>query len=194
MTGAPFTEFVPRTFEWIIDVNFWGVVNGCRVFLPLLRQQDEAYIVNTSSTVTAIGHLQIGTAYVASKFAVSGFTETLHRELEAAGETVRVAMLIPGPTDTRIPDAERNLPTGVPSLEGNPTRQRIVEALRGGGSQGLMPPSEVADVLVKGIRAGRFHIMTHPDATIDAFQARIDWMRTGIDPPSSPVLEPQGLD
>jgi NAD(P)-dependent dehydrogenase (short-subunit alcohol dehydrogenase family) len=193
MTGAPFEEFHAETFQWIVDVNFWGVINGCRVFLPLLRGQDEGYIVNTSSTVTAVGYVPIGTAYVASKFAVSGFTEALYRELRQANDSVHVSLLIPGPTDTNIPDAERNLPEGVRSLEGNPTRRVIVEALRGGGSEGLMPPSEVAAAVVEGIRERRFHIMTHPDVTIEAIQARLDWMRTGIEPPRSPVLEPQGV-
>jgi len=143
--------------------------------------------------VTAVGYVPIGTAYVASKFAVSGFTEALYRELRHANDTVHVSLLIPGPTDTSIPDAERNLPEGVPSLEDNPTRRVIIEALRSGGSEGLMPPSEVAAAVVEGIRERRFHIVTFPEATIDAMQARLDWMRTGIEPPSNPILEPQGV-
>ncbi len=194
MTGAPFSEFPAETFDWVMSVNLGGVVNGCRVFLPLLREQDEGHIVNTSSTVTAVGYVATGSAYVTSKFAVSGLTEALFRELRAANDTVHISLLLPGGTDTNILQAERNLPDGLPSLEDNPARRAVIEKLQTGGSEGLMPPSEVAALVVEGIRKRRFHIITHPEPTIQAFQARVDWMRTGIEPARNPVLEPGDSD
>jgi len=192
-TGAPFGEFPAATFDWVMSVNLGGVINTCRTFLPLLRRQDEGHILNTGSTVFATGHTPLGTAYVASKFGVVGFTEALHRELRSANDTVHLSLLTPGPTDTRIPDAERNLPEGVPSLADNPTRRAVVEALKVGGSEGLMPPGEVAARAVEGIRERRFHIVTHPEPTVLAIQGRLDWMRTGRQPPPNPVLEPPGV-
>lgn len=194
MTGAPFAEFPPETFDWVMSVNLGGVVNGCRVFLPLLRREDEGHIVNTSSTVTAVGYVATGSAYVTSKFAVSGLTEALYRELRAANDSVHISLLLPGGTDTNILLSERNLPADIPSLESNPARRAVVEKLQTGGSGGLMPPREVAALVVEGIRERRFHIITHPEPTIQAFQARVDWMRTGIAPPRNLVLEPGDSD
>jgi hypothetical protein len=57
-----------------------------------------------------------------------------------------------------------------------------------------MPPSEVAALVVEAIRERRFHIITHPEPTIQAFQARVDWMRTGTPPPRNLVLEPGDSD
>ncbi|MGH2849674.1 MAG: SDR family NAD(P)-dependent oxidoreductase [Solirubrobacteraceae bacterium] len=189
-TGAPFAEISLPMWHWILGVNLWGAVHGCRVFLPLLRQQDEGHIVNVSSTVTSIGYMPTGGAYVTSKFAINGLTETLFRELDEAGDSVGVSLLIPGPVDTRIPDSERNLPATVPGLAGNRARLALVETLRAGGSDGLMAPSEVADHVVRGIRERRFYILTHPDAATDAIEARLEWMRSNERPPPNPALEP----
>jgi len=189
-TGAPFAEIPLSMWHWMLGVNLWGVVHGCHVFLPLLRRQDEGHIVNTSSTVTSIGYMPTGGAYVTSKFAINGLTETLYRELSQAGERIGVSLLIPGPVDTRIPDSERNLPETVPALATNPARAALVETLRAGGADGLMSPAEVADHVVRGVRERRFFILTHPDAAIDAVAARVEWMRTGVEPPANPALEP----
>jgi short-subunit dehydrogenase len=137
-----------------------------------------------------IGYMPTGTAYVTSKFAISGFTETLYRELRMADDPVGVSLLIPGPIDTRIPDAERNRPAEVPGLADNPARLALGQQLRAGGSEGLMAPSEVAALVVDGIRARRFHIVTHPETSVEALQARAQWMATGVEPPANPVLEP----
>ncbi len=189
-SGAPFEDFAPETFAWVINVNMWGVIHGCRVFLPILAAQDEAHIVNTSSTVTALGYMPTGAAYTTSKAAVSGFTEQLFREFRMSGSRVGVSLLIPGGTDTRIINAERNLPEGAPSMMSHPTTVALYEQLAQGGEGGLMPPSEVAAKLVDGLAEGRFHIFTEPEVSLAAFQARVDWMRTGEVPPPSPVLEP----
>lgn len=189
-TGAPFSDISMAMWHWILGVNLWGVIHGCHVFLPLLRRQGEGHIVNTSSTVTSLGYMPTGGAYVTSKFAINGLTETLYRELAMAGEPIGVSLLIPGPVDTRIPDAERNLPAEVPPLAGHPTRAALVAALQAGGSGGLMAPSEVADHVVRGIRERRFHILTHPEASLESLAGRLAWMRTGVEPPANPELEP----
>jgi NAD(P)-dependent dehydrogenase (short-subunit alcohol dehydrogenase family) len=189
-TGAPFSDIPITMWQWILGVNLWGVIHGCHVFLPILRRQQEGHIVNTSSTSTSIGYMPTGGAYVTSKFAINGLTETLYRELEQAGEPIGVSLLIPGPVDTRIPDSERNIPDSLPALADHPARRALVEALRAGGSDGLMAPSEVAEHVVRGIRERRFHILTHPDATTGAIETRLQWMRTNVPAPSNPALEP----
>ncbi|MDA0272983.1 MAG: SDR family NAD(P)-dependent oxidoreductase [Proteobacteria bacterium] len=66
--------------EWLMNINFWGVVYGCKSFLPYLRQADEAAIINTSSIFGTIA-VPSQSAYNASKFAVRGYTYALRQEL-----------------------------------------------------------------------------------------------------------------
>jgi NAD(P)-dependent dehydrogenase (short-subunit alcohol dehydrogenase family) len=74
-----FEEISLENFRWLMDVNFWGVVYGTAYFLPLLKKEKRAHIVNTSSLLGFVG--AIGqSAYCASKFAVRGFTESLRHE------------------------------------------------------------------------------------------------------------------
>lgn len=73
-------EISLQDFRWLMDINFWGVVYGVTYFLPLLKKEKRAHIVNTSSLLGLFGASGQG-AYCASKFAVRGYTESLHHEL-----------------------------------------------------------------------------------------------------------------
>ena len=75
-SAGPFEEESVEDLHWIVDINMWGVVHGCRAFLPLLRAADEAHIVNLSSMVGLLG-LPHNVAYSLSKGAVRSFTEAL---------------------------------------------------------------------------------------------------------------------
>ncbi len=86
-------------FEWVMNINFWGVVYGTKAFLPLLKQSKEAYIVNISSLFGIMAFPTQG-AYNASKFAVRGFTEALRYEL--ADSSVTPICVHPGGIDTNI--------------------------------------------------------------------------------------------
>ena len=88
-----------QDFEWVLNINFWGVVNGCEAFLPQLRQQKDAHIVNISSIFGIIG-VPSQSAYNASKFAVKGFTEALRQEL--TGSSIHVTCVHPGGIKTNI--------------------------------------------------------------------------------------------
>lgn len=94
-----FDQLSIEDFEWVMSINFWGVVYGCKVFLPLLEQQDSAHIINISSVFGLIGPPE-QTAYVASKFAVRGFTESLRHEL--AETNISVSSVHPGGIKTNI--------------------------------------------------------------------------------------------
>ena len=94
-----FEEFSLQDFHWLMQINFWGVVNGTKAFLPMLRRERRAHIVNLSSIFGIIAPAG-QTAYAASKFAVRGFTEALRHEL--AGSTVGVSCVHPGGIRTRI--------------------------------------------------------------------------------------------
>ena len=88
-------------FEWIMGINFWGVVHGTQAFLPHLKKSGDGHVINTSSL---FGLMAVPTqsAYNSSKFAVRGFTEALRMELEMEGAPVSATCVHPGGIATNI--------------------------------------------------------------------------------------------
>lgn len=103
-----FDEVDQAQMEWLININFWGVVHGTRAFLPHLAQQPAAHIVNLSSIFGIIAPPG-QTAYCAAKFAVRGFSESLRHELAMARSPVKLSVVHPGGIATNI---ARNAPSG----------------------------------------------------------------------------------
>ena len=85
--------------EWLMGINFWGVVYGTQAFLPLLRKAEQGHLVNLSSVFGLIG-VPTQSAYNAAKFAVRGYTEALRQEME--GTNVHVCCVHPGGIKTNI--------------------------------------------------------------------------------------------
>ena len=106
--------------EWLMNINFWGVVYGCKSFLPYLREADEAAIINTSSIFGTIA-VPSQSAYNASKFAVKGYTYALRQEL--IDSHIGVNCVQPGGVKTNIVNASRFIPTDNESA----TKQDLVE-------------------------------------------------------------------
>src|ERR1700674_1235240 len=94
-----FEELSLDDLRWLMGINFWGAVYGVTYFLPMLKRQPRAHIVNLSSVFGIVAPAG-QTAYAASKFAVRGFTEALRHELE--GSTVFVSCVHPGGIRTPI--------------------------------------------------------------------------------------------
>ncbi|MCM1959077.1 SDR family NAD(P)-dependent oxidoreductase [Acinetobacter modestus] len=90
-----------ENFEWLMGINFWGVVYGTKAFLPYLRQSGDGHVVNVSSLFGLMA-MPTASAYNASKFAVRGFTEALAQELAIEGACVRATSVHPGGIDTNI--------------------------------------------------------------------------------------------
>ena len=88
-------------FEWLMDINFWGMVYGTKAFLPYLRRREEASLANVSS-ILGIGALAKNSAYCASKFAIRGFTETLRMEAAIEFPHVNILSIHPGGIQTNI--------------------------------------------------------------------------------------------
>jgi NAD(P)-dependent dehydrogenase (short-subunit alcohol dehydrogenase family) len=102
-----FVETVKREdFEWIMGINFWGVVWGTQAFLPHLKKAGEGHIVNTSSLFGLLSVPTQGT-YNSSKFAVRGFTEALRQELDMAKCGVSATCVHPGGIRTNIAKAAK---------------------------------------------------------------------------------------
>ncbi len=112
-------ELPLSTWEWVLGVNMWGVINGLRSFVPLLVQRPEAHIVNTASVAGLVAAPFMG-PYNASKHAVVAISETLHHELAMHAPHVKVSVLCPGWVNTNIADSSRNRPSrlrGEPAVE-----------------------------------------------------------------------------
>ena len=90
-----------QDFEWIMGINFWGVVHGTQAFLPHLRKSGDGHVINTSSLFGLMAVPTQGT-YNASKFAVRGYTEALRMELEMEGCGVSATCVHPGGIATNI--------------------------------------------------------------------------------------------
>jgi short-subunit dehydrogenase len=93
-------------FEWIMNINFWGVVHGTKAFLPYLKDTGDGHIINTSSLFGLIA-VPSQSAYNASKFAVRGFTEALREELDLQKVGVSATSVHPGGIKTNIAKAAR---------------------------------------------------------------------------------------
>jgi len=98
---APLEHVKLSDFEWIVGINFWGVVYGTQAFLPHLKASGEGHIINTSSL---FGLMSVPTqgCYNATKFAVRGYTEALRMELEMEGACVSATCVHPGGIATNI--------------------------------------------------------------------------------------------
>jgi NAD(P)-dependent dehydrogenase (short-subunit alcohol dehydrogenase family) len=184
-SGAPFSEVPLETWRWVLEVNFFGVLHGCRTFLPLLREHGRGHIVNTSSVAALTGSIPTGTPYVASKFAVLGLSENLHHELAADDPGIGVSVLCPAFVRTEMPRSERNRPPGVPALDDHPRRRPIVDFARSRVAAGLSPDLVAVQVL-DAIRERRFWVLPHPDEARAAVQARLRWILDGTPPPPRP--------
>ena len=159
--AGKFEECSLEDMEWLLGINFWGVVYGCRAFLPMLQREPSAHIVNVSSVYGMIG--PVGqTAYSASKFAVRGFSEALRHELE--GSHVRLSVVHPGGIKTSI---ARNARIGA-NVQ---MRQEQVANVMARLEQAFKTtPEDAAERIAQGILHDEPRILIGRDAT------QIDWI------------------
>ena len=160
--GGTFEAVSEEDFEWLFEINFWGVVRMTRAFLPLLQKSDDARLVNLSSVYGLIAP-PANTAYSASKFAVRGFSNSLRHEL--AGTSVGVTVVHPGGVATSIADNAR-VPKDMPPEEIAHRRAVAKKALR-------LPPEAAGEIIVKGIERRSPRILVGSDAKFLAFVERI---------------------
>jgi NAD(P)-dependent dehydrogenase (short-subunit alcohol dehydrogenase family) len=163
-------DATPRDWQWVFGVNFWGVVNGVRAFLPgMIERGEEGHIVNTGSVA---GLLPGSGIYGVTKHAVVSFSEAIFSQLTMLQAKVGVSVLCPGWVNTNILTSYRNRPEELKN-EGPPPDPA---AFTGPGAQAIasgMAPSRVAEIVFDAIREGRFYILTHNDFD-DAIQYRFD--------------------
>lgn len=147
--------------QWLIGINFWGVVHGCKFFIPMLQQESDAHIVNLSSIFGLIGPPG-QTAYAASKFAVHGFSQSLREELRATS-SIKVTSVHPAGIATPIARSAR-AGSGVPPA----ARHEAEEYFR---KVALITPEEASRIIIKGVLANKNRVLIGSDAyRIDRIQ------------------------
>jgi NAD(P)-dependent dehydrogenase (short-subunit alcohol dehydrogenase family) len=157
---GPLEATTHRDWQWLINVNLWGVIHGVEVFVPrLIAQGQGGHIVNTASMAGLAPMIGLG-AYVATKYAVVGLTETLQRELKAYG--IGVSVLCPMIVNTSINTSERNRPAelrnpGAPVVTHDTPPAPPAGELTGG----VIEPAEVAARVLRAVKQNELYIITH---------------------------------
>jgi NAD(P)-dependent dehydrogenase (short-subunit alcohol dehydrogenase family) len=156
-------ETSPEDFEWIVDINFWGVVHGTQAYLPWLLEQDSGAVVNTSSVFGLVAW-PTHASYNATKFAVRGLTESLRHELRETGVTA--VSVHPGGVATSI---VRNARFHVDDRGGTSqeTLQRDFERVA------RLSPDRAAQIIVRGVERGNERIRVGADAVVTDLLQRI---------------------
>jgi NAD(P)-dependent dehydrogenase (short-subunit alcohol dehydrogenase family) len=160
---SPSPDFISMgAWEWVMNVNFWGVVHGHRAFLPRMIEQGEGHVVNTASMA---GHLPGHSPYTASKWAVVGITQGLYNTMAAGRTGIGVSCLCPGWVRTDIAAAARNQPeSAAPPALYEPTEQQIASrAFLQAALEGGAEPDAVADLVHDAVTGERFWIFTDLD-------------------------------
>ena len=139
-------------FERVMDIDFWGAVNGTKAFLPHLIASGDGHLVNVSSAF-GIFALPSQSAYNAAKFAVRGFTEALHQEMTLAGHPVKVATVFPGGIKTSFV-ANMVAAEALGEVDLVKTYDRRAWSTS---------PRTAARVILRGVRRGRARILIGPD-------------------------------
>ena len=152
-------------FEWIMSINFWGVVYGSKAFLPYLKQSGDGHIVNISSLLGLIAMPATG-AYSAAKFAVRGFTEALTEELAIDQEPVKVTLVYPGGVATNIARTGRVTPNNRWQLVDSETSARKFEKMP------RLTPDAAAQQIINAVLTEKRRLLIGKDAKIVDFLQR----------------------
>ena len=158
--GASIAEVSYADFEWIVGVNFWGVVYGTKAFLPHLKAAGEGHIVNLSSLFGLLSLPSQGT-YNATKFAVRGFTEALRQELELEDCGVSATSVHPGGIKTNIARSARFDPS-VSAMTGQSAERAKAQFER----LFITSADSAATTILKAVKANRRRVLVGPDAKL----------------------------
>ncbi len=152
--------------HWLVDINLWGVVNGCRAFLPHLEASGEGHIVNLSSVFGLIS-IPSQSAYNLAKFGVRGFSDALRMELEIADSCVSVTTVHPGGVKTNIARQARKDPgTEVPTRPGQDLGDAFERIAR-------TTPEDAAHQIIAGVQGNRRRTLVGFDAKVIDFVSRL---------------------
>ncbi|MCU1392462.1 MAG: short-chain dehydrogenase [Ilumatobacteraceae bacterium] len=181
--SAKVWDTTPNDWRWTFGVNVFGVANGVIAFVPrMLAGGEEGLVINTSSTDGPIAPMPAASVYAATKSAVTTLTECLDAQLVADGTALRAAVFYPsgrGLLATGLWTSDRNRPSELARERPRSTPAMTIEGLQkmaaeAGREVPLQPLDELAQMVVRDIRSGRFMMimsMEGPEATL---RARLD--------------------
>lgn len=156
--GAKLEDHSLEDFEWIVGINFWGVVYGCKFFLPHLQRAGWGAFVNLSSMFGLTG-VPTQSSYCATKFAVRGFSESL--AIELANENIDVITVHPGGIKTNIARSSRS--------NDHASRARIVAWF----DRHAMPPEQAAAKIVSAVERRRNRVVITREAWLTDVVKRV---------------------
>jgi NAD(P)-dependent dehydrogenase (short-subunit alcohol dehydrogenase family) len=161
--GATVEGMKYEDFEWLFNINFWGVVYGTKAFLPHLKAAGDGHVINTSS-VFGLAGIPSQSAYNAAKFAVRGFTDALRQELDMMNCGVSATVVHPGGIKTNIARAARQDESikalGMP-VEGSAEKFE---------KNFITTAESAARTIIRAVEKNKRRVMVGPDAYI------FDWM------------------
>jgi len=156
--AGPLFDATYKDWDWVMGVNFWGVVHGVHEFLSeLMRHGTDAHVVNTASVGGLVGMRNLG-IYNAAKFGVVGLTEALRADMEGHG--VGVSVLCPGVVRTSLTTSERNRPA---HLTDEPSPSVADVAPESDAPPAGTDPMDLAEQVLEAVRANQFFINTHAE-------------------------------
>ena len=160
--GAPVGQTSMADWRWTLDIDLWGPIYGCEVFLPLIEEQGEGHINSTASMAGLYAGASLG-AYNVAKHGVVALMASLERDLRFRESPVRASVLCPGPIDTKIVDSQRNRDADdaaqhVETEQGQKFWDFLTRSLAAG-----MDPAEVGPMVLDAIEQEKFWVLTHPE-------------------------------
>ena len=172
-------------WDWVLGVNFRGVLHGIRHFVPRMLEQGEAgHVVNTASAAGLVTG-PTGAPYTVSKHGVVALSEILYKDLKARNAKLSVSVLCPGWVDTGIIESERNRPDDLkpvaPAGAPTPQMQMWREAVRGLLKQGFRPET-IAGLVFDAVESDTFYIVPVQPDIEDALARRLEDIRMRRNP------------
>jgi short-subunit dehydrogenase len=159
--SALLEDVKPADFEWLMGINFWGVVWGTQAFLPHLRASGDGHVINLSSLFGILAMPLNGT-YNASKFAVRGYTEALRMELEITGAPVSATCVHPGGVRTSIARSAR-VDASTERITGPDVASARAQADR---TLNTTTPESAALQILRAVERNQRRVLVGPDAKI----------------------------
>jgi len=183
-------EEAMEDWNWVLGVNFSGVLHGIRHFVPrMLAKAEAGHIVNTAS-VAGLVTSRFGAPYTISKHGVVALSELLYKDLRTRGAKLSASVLCPGWVDTKIIDSSRNRPDGL-KLDGaagkaqSAQAQMTLQAVRGFLKDGFKPEA-IAGLVFDAIRSDTFYIVPAQPHIEQAVALRLEDIRLRRNPTITP--------
>lgn len=172
-------------WKWTIDIDLWGVIYGCKVFLSgMIEHGEEAHIVNTASMAGHLSAPMMG-PYNIAKYGVVALSETMSKEMQMMRTKVGVSVLCPAFVATKIASSDRNVPDEIreahdipdPEADSVGMRRKMEELVALG-----LPADGVAEAVYTAVADDKFWILTHPETANDITE-RARQIVEGVNPP-----------